>query len=161
MECQVYLQNIATIRQFCFRNEFERKHIRFIAFGAIWHLLTITAISSKTLEVTRYGADHKQHHFQYFRFMDILFLSGSQKMLIKKGQLKHYSFNEIRREKNDVFFSAASCKKTIVFGGHLFSFSVLLISLELQLHICGQVKYCQVYLDIKSQIRSLTVNLGP
>ena len=34
-------------------------------FGAIWHLLTITAISSKTLEVTRYGADHKQHHFNY------------------------------------------------------------------------------------------------
>ena len=33
--------------------------------------------------------------------------------------------------KNDVFFSAASCKKGIIFGRHLFSFLALLISLGL------------------------------
>jgi hypothetical protein len=33
--------------------------------------------------------------------------------------------------KNDVFFSAASCKKDIIFGGHLFSFSAVPISLGL------------------------------
>ena len=33
--------------------------------------------------------------------------------------------------KNDVFFSAGSCKKDIIFGGHLFSFLALLIYLGL------------------------------
>jgi hypothetical protein len=33
--------------------------------------------------------------------------------------------------KNDVFFSVASYKKYIIFGGHLFSFSVVRISLGL------------------------------
>jgi hypothetical protein len=34
--------------------------------------------------------------------------------------------------KRDVFFSAViSCKKDIIFGGHLFSFATIFISLEL------------------------------
>ena len=49
--------------------------------------------------------------------------------------------------KNDVFFSAASCKKDIIFGGHLKQISVLLISLGLYAYCTLRWKIFQMWLN--------------
>ena len=58
-------------------------------------------------------------------------IAGKKATLLKLWQNKKGSDLFEMLAKNDVFLSAASCKKDIIFGGHLKQISALLISLEL------------------------------